>query len=114
MQQKEKRPGYEPGRSSRSCSRSSVDPGQSGKLVEWWRAGQRPLKRGRALAPRIVRRLLAAEIRPEQVDEEQRHPGDGDHVAVGRDLVPSLERRSVVRHSPRHGVEAEEMLWEED
>ena len=65
----------------RAQRRALVDLRQRRILVERRRARQRPLERRRAFAPRVAGRLLAGGERPEQVDEENREPDHGDHVA---------------------------------
>src|SRR5665647_3528035 len=96
------------------CRLTLLYPRQGFELMERRRRRQRPFQSGRAHAPRIVAgdALLHEGFR--HAEQEHQHAEAGDVGAVGRDLVPAVERFRIVDRTARHAGEAEEVLREED
>src|SRR5262249_56180022 len=92
----------------------SLDQRQLVILVErWWRR-QRPFERGRARAPRIVRRPFLAHERMGYAEEEHQRPQPRKVGAERRDQVPAGESIGIVSNAPRHTGEPKEILGDQD
>ncbi|KAF1854768.1 hypothetical protein Lal_00013172 [Lupinus albus] len=102
------------GETADQCAALGVDHRQGFELVERRWAGQGPFQRRRAFAPVVGFGLLAGQEGIGDVDQEDHDADRHDHVAVGGDLVPVFERRSIVGIATRHAVRAQEVHREED